>query len=56
MKDYVLAFKDIAPYIAKHILKDADNEVYSKITLVSFNAYDVWDFGDFVDVKDFIKN
>ncbi|TLD83259.1 hypothetical protein LS70_005795 [Helicobacter sp. MIT 11-5569] len=56
MRDYVLAFKEIAPYVAKHILKDEEKEVFSKITLVSFNAYDVRDFDDAIDAEDFIQN
>lgn len=56
MKDYVLAFKEIAPFMARHIFKDELGAAYAKITLVTFSSYDVKDFGDVIDEQDFIAN
>ncbi len=55
MKDYVLTFKEIAPFIAKHIFKD-EKRVYAKIALLGFSAYNIKDFGDSINEQDFIKN
>lgn len=56
MRDYILAFQEIAPFIAKHIFKDEGKKIYAKITLVSFNAYDVKDFDDVFNAEDFTKD
>lgn len=55
MKDYVLVFKEIAPFIVKHIFKD-EKRVYAKIALLGFSAYNIKDFGDSINEQDFIKN
>jgi len=54
MKDYVLAFKEIAPSLAKHIFKEGE-DVYAKITLVSFSSNDIKDFDDVFNVQDFVE-
>lgn len=54
MKDYVLAFKEIAPSLAKHIFKE-DEDMYAKITLVSFSFNDVKDFDDVFNTQDFVE-
>lgn len=56
MKDYVLAFKEIAPFVAKHIFKDEQKDVYSKITLVAFSSSYIKDFDDVIDTEDFIND
>ncbi|WP_416829847.1 vWA domain-containing protein [Helicobacter ganmani] len=55
MKEYVFAFKEIAPFIAKHIL-EYDKDSYSKITLVSFSNYDVKDYDDVFISSEFVED
>ncbi|AWI34188.1 VWA domain-containing protein [Helicobacter apodemus] len=55
MKDYIFAFKDIAPLIAQHIL-EKDKDSYAKITLVSFSDYDVEDYDDVLSPSEFVEN
>ncbi|MGI0406369.1 hypothetical protein ACRE1U_03545 [Helicobacter himalayensis] len=55
MRDYVLAFKEIAPSLAKHIFKEGE-DVYAKITLVSFSSNDIKDFDDVFNAQDFTKD
>lgn len=56
MKDYVFAFKEIAPLIAKHILQEESRGSYAKITLVSFSNYDVKDFDDVFSSSEFVES
>lgn len=55
MRDYVLAFKEIAPNLAGHIFEDLSEDVYAKITLVSFSSNDVKDFDDVFNTQDFVE-
>ena len=49
---YTGALKDIAPYLAKHILRENQ---YAKITLVTFSYPQVLDLGTFYDTQSFIN-
>ncbi|WP_158654952.1 vWA domain-containing protein [Helicobacter muridarum] len=55
MRDYVFAFKEIAPFVAKHILEENKGN-YSKITLVTFSDYEVKDYDDMFSTNEFIDN
>lgn len=56
MSEYVVAFKDIAPYIAAHILKPTQvPAVYAKLTLVTFTSLSRDDRGTFYSVADFVQ-
>ena len=50
---YTNALKDIAPYLAKHILGDAKKD-YAKISLITFSYPQVLDLGTFYDAGSFI--
>lgn len=52
----MVAFKDIAPYIAAHILKPTQvPAVYAKLTLVTFTSLSRDDRGTFYSVADFVQ-
>ena len=51
---YISALRDIAPFIAKHILGDRETQ-FAKITLVTFSHLDVDDLGTFYDAQDFLN-
>ena len=51
---YIDALRDIAPFIAKHILGDREKQ-FAKITLVTFSHLDVDDLGTFYDSQDFLN-
>ncbi len=51
---YIATLKDIAPFIAKHILGDREKQ-FAKITLVTFSHLNVDDWGTFYDTQDFIN-
>lgn len=56
MGEYVVAFKDIAPYVAANILKPtAVPPVYAKLTLVTFTSLSRDDRGTFYSVDDFVQ-
>ena len=52
MKGYIEAFKEIAPFVAKHILGDREKQ-YAKISLVIFSNRGTENLGTFYDVQDF---
>ena len=51
-RKYTDALKDIAPFVAKHILGDT-HEQYAKISLITFSYVRVLNLGTFYDVQDF---
>lgn len=51
---YIDALRDIAPFIAKHILGDREMQ-FAKITLVSFSHLNVDDLGTFYGTQDFLN-
>lgn len=56
MGEYVVAFKDIAPYVAAHILKPTlAPPIYAKVTLVTFTSLSKDDRGTFYKVDDFVR-
>lgn len=56
MGEYVVAFKDIAPYVAAHILKPTlAPPIYAKLTLVTFTSLSKDDRGTFYKVDDFVR-
>ena len=52
MSRYIDALIDIAPFLAKHILGDLQNE-FAKISLVTFSYVRVQDLGTFYDAPSF---
>ena len=52
MQKYLFAFKEIAPFLAKHIFKDGQ---YTKITLITFSYIYSNDLGTFYNESDFIE-
>ncbi len=52
MSGYIEAFKEIAPFVAKHILGDREKQ-YAKISLITFSHLDVVDLGTFYSASDF---
>lgn len=50
---YLFAFKEIAPFLAKHIFKE---DKYSKITLITFSYIYSTDLGTFYNEKDFVES
>lgn len=52
MKGYIEAFKEIAPFVAKHILGDREKQ-YAKISLVIFSNRGTENLGTFYDVQEF---
>ena len=52
MKGYIEAFKEIAPFVAKHILGDREKQ-YAKISLITFSHLDVVNLGTFYSASDF---
>lgn len=52
MRSYIEAFKEIAPFVAKHILGDRD-ERFAKISLITFSHLKVLDLGTFYNADDF---
>lgn len=52
MKGYIEAFKEIAPFIAKHILGDREKQ-YAKISLITFSHLKVLDLGTFYSADGF---
>jgi len=53
MRDYVLALKEIALYLADHLLKSEDVKNYGLISLVSFAYYQANYLGTFNKAQDF---
>lgn len=51
-RSYTDALKDIAPFVAKHILGDT-HEQYAKISLITFSYVRVLNLGTFYDAQDF---
>lgn len=51
-RSYTDALKDIAPFVAKHILGDTHKQ-YAKISLITFSYVKVLDLGTFYDAQDF---
>lgn len=51
-RSYTDALKDIAPFVAKHILGDT-HEQYAKISLITFSYVRVLDLGTFYNAEDF---
>ncbi len=51
-RSYTDALKDIAPFVAKHILGDTQKQ-YAKISLITFSYVRVLDLGTFYDAQDF---
>lgn len=54
MKGYIEAFKEIAPFVAKHILGDREKQ-YAKISLITFSYSWVYDLGTFYNPQEFIS-
>ena len=54
MRGYIEAFKEIAPFVAKHILGDREKQ-YAKISLVTFSHLKVLDLGTFYNANDFTR-
>lgn len=52
MKGYIEAFKEIAPFVAKHILGDREKQ-YAKISLVIFSNRGTENLGTFYDAQEF---
>lgn len=52
MKGYIEAFKEIAPFVAKHILGDREKQ-YAKISLVIFTEHTIQTLGTFYNAQDF---
>lgn len=52
MKGYIEAFKQIAPFVAKHILGDREKQ-FAKISLITFSHLDVMNLGTFYNANDF---
>lgn len=52
MKGYIEAFKEIAPFVAKHILGDREKQ-FAKISLVIFTEHTIQTLGTFYNAKDF---
>lgn len=52
MKGYIEAFKEIAPFVAKHILGDREKQ-FAKISLVIFSNRGTENLGTFYDVQEF---
>lgn len=56
MQKYISALKDIAPYLAKHILGEDFNKEdsrYAKISLTTFSYIMIYDLGTFYDSQSF---
>lgn len=51
-RSYTDALKDIAPFVAKHILGDPHKQ-YAKISLITFSYVRVLDLGTFYNAEDF---
>ncbi len=51
---YINAIKDIAPFIAKHILGDRETQ-FAKISLITFSYIRVNDLGTFYDGQSFVN-
>ena len=54
MRGYIEAFKEIAPFVAKHIFGDSKKQ-YAKISLVTFSHLKVLDLGTFYNADDFTR-
>lgn len=54
MRGYIEAFKEIAPFVAKHILGDSEKQ-FAKISLVTFSHLKVLDLGTFYNADDFTR-
>ncbi len=54
MKGYIEAFKEIAPFVAKHILGDREKQ-FAKISLITFSHLKVLDLGTFYNADDFTR-
>ena len=52
MKGYIEAFKEISPFVAKHILGDREKQ-YAKISLVIFSNRGTENLGTFYDAQEF---
>lgn len=52
MKGYIEAFKEIAPFVAKHILGDREKQ-FAKISLVIFSNRGTENLGTFYDMQEF---
>ncbi len=52
MSGYIEAFKEIAPFVAKHILGDREKQ-FAKISLVIFSNRGTEDLGTFYEASDF---
>lgn len=52
MKGYIEAFKEIAPFVAKHILGDREKQ-FAKISLITFSHLKVLDLGTFYSADGF---
>ena len=52
MSGYIEAFKEIAPFVAKHILGDREKQ-FAKISLITFSYSWVYDLGTFYDAQEF---
>lgn len=54
MRGYIEAFKEIAPFVAKHILGDREKQ-FAKISLITFSHLKVLDLGTFYNADDFTR-
>lgn len=52
MKGYIEAFKEIAPFVAKHILGDREKQ-FAKISLIIFTEHTIQTLGTFYNAQDF---
>ena len=52
MRGYIEAFKEIAPFVAKHILGDREKQ-FAKISLIIFTEHTIQTLGTFYNAQDF---